>query len=45
MQKQTVVNNIDKLLKNRNSCSGFFILQLANSFYTLIECLWVIVFE
>ena len=45
MQKQTVVNNIDKLLKNRNSCSGFFILKLANSFYMLIECLCVIVFE
>lgn len=45
MQKQTVVNNIAKLLKNRNSCSGSFILKLANSFYMLIECLWVIVFE
>ena len=45
MQKQTVVNYIAKLLKNRNSCSGFFVLKLANSFYTLIECLWVIVFE
>lgn len=45
MQKRTVVNNIAKLLKNRNSCSGFFILKLANSFYMLIECLWVIKFE
>ena len=45
MQKQTVVNNIAKRLKNRNSCSGFFILKLANSFYMLIECLWVTVFE
>lgn len=45
MQKQTVVNNIDKLLKNRNSCSGFFILKLANSYLILIECLCIIVFE
>jgi len=29
MQKQTVVNNIDKLLKNRNSCSGFFYFEIS----------------
>lgn len=29
MQKLTVVNNIDKRLKNRNSCFGFFIFEIS----------------
>lgn len=37
MQMQIVVSDINKLFTNRNNCSGFFILKLANSYFMLIE--------